>query len=611
MPASPTFDHRRGALSVDFLARIGPVWLLVCTGLVAFNWSAIGALHLPGPDDVMRLVQLRDLLAGQSWFDVTQYRVDAPAGGVDMHWSRLVDIPLALVILALTPLLGSADAELAALIIVPMLTLGFAMVLAARIAWRLIGAGEAIVAALMLVLSLPVLTQLGPLRIDHHGWQIVCALAVVNALMVRSPMMGGWAIGAVCAVWLAISIEGLVLAAAIFAVLAVRWWRNRADRFWLVGAIQALAILSVLLFVLTRGLGQLATYCDAISPVHLAMFGWGAAVLSVLARLDPVSRGALIGGFALAGGGALGMLVYTAPHCVSGGGFAALDPVVAKYWYANVSEGMPIWRQSLITALQYSVPPAVGVFAANNLSTSARDWLRSYWRDYALILAAALLISLFVSRAAAVACALAAAPLAWQLRDWLRRVRALPRLVMRLAGMAGLICVIFPAFPAILATNALNLGAPVDASLNAATGAANARAPLKPRDCRLEDSGAILAGLAPGEVFAPLNMGPGLLLVSDHTVIATGHHRGDAGMKVLIETALGSGPSAYAALQARGTSYVALCPDLGEAQLYRAIAPDGFVADLANGTPPDWLEPIDLGAQSKVQLWRIIAAPPR
>ena len=43
-------------------------------------------------------------------------------GGVPMHWSRLVDIPLAGSILLLAPLIGQTDAELATLVLVPLLT---------------------------------------------------------------------------------------------------------------------------------------------------------------------------------------------------------------------------------------------------------------------------------------------------------------------------------------------------------------------------------------------------------------------------------------------------------------------------------------------------------
>ena len=52
----------------------------------------------------MRLVQVRDLLQGQGWFDVFLHRMNAPYG-LAMHWSRLVDGPLALLVLNLQHLL--------------------------------------------------------------------------------------------------------------------------------------------------------------------------------------------------------------------------------------------------------------------------------------------------------------------------------------------------------------------------------------------------------------------------------------------------------------------------------------------------------------------------
>ena len=55
-------------------------------------------------DDAMRLVEVRDLIAGQGWFDLTQYRLDPP--GLPMHWSRVIDAPLAAIILMLRPLVG-------------------------------------------------------------------------------------------------------------------------------------------------------------------------------------------------------------------------------------------------------------------------------------------------------------------------------------------------------------------------------------------------------------------------------------------------------------------------------------------------------------------------
>ncbi|MEO1222128.1 MAG: hypothetical protein AAFY42_12375, partial [Pseudomonadota bacterium] len=322
-------ERRRAAFPLSFLMKAGLAWALVSAFLVAVQWNGITSLHFSDPDDVLRLIQVRDLLAGQSWFDVTQYRVDAPGGGVAMHWSRLVDIPLALVILVLTPLVGTAMAESIAIVLVPLITLACVMLLASRIAWRLWGDEEAIFTALVIVISIPVLFQLSPLRIDHHGWQLVCAIVALNGLLARSARLGGWIIGAGFATWLSISIEGLPLAAVTFVVLAWRWLRDPSAKEWLVSAIQSLAVTSTLLFVATRGFNDLANYCDAISFVHLAMFGWGAGVLSLLARAKRITLGAMLLGFGIAGGGAIAMMLSAAPQCATGGGFAQVDPMVA------------------------------------------------------------------------------------------------------------------------------------------------------------------------------------------------------------------------------------------------------------------------------------------
>ena len=76
--------------------------------------------RLGDTDDAVRLVSVRDLLHGASWFDTTLPRIGAPQPLVS-HWSRLVDLPIAGLILALRPLLGGATAERWAVAIAPML----------------------------------------------------------------------------------------------------------------------------------------------------------------------------------------------------------------------------------------------------------------------------------------------------------------------------------------------------------------------------------------------------------------------------------------------------------------------------------------------------------
>ena len=92
-----------------FFARLTPThiailaWALVSLFMVHHAWASIPAKIVSDPDDALRLVQVRDLIAGQGWWDVTQHRINPVGGGGLMHWSRIVDAPLALGILALRP----------------------------------------------------------------------------------------------------------------------------------------------------------------------------------------------------------------------------------------------------------------------------------------------------------------------------------------------------------------------------------------------------------------------------------------------------------------------------------------------------------------------------
>ena len=585
-------DRRRGPVDGELLRRVLLAWAMTCSLLLMANFGAIRALRFPDPDDILRLVQVRDLLAGQSWFDLTQHRVNAVGGGVPMHWSRLVDIPLLIVIGALTPLVGQAAAEMTALIVVPLLTFGCALFLAGRLAWRVCGEEAAGFACLAMALSVPVIAQLRPLRIDHHGWQIVCVLAAANGLMARNPRVGGWVVGGALATGLAISIEGVPLAAAICGILALRWLGDRARRMWLVSAMQALAAVSAALFLATRDLADMAPHCDAIAPVHLAIFGWGTLIITALAVFEPHPRGLTLAGFGLAAGGAGAILWLAAPQCL-GGGFADLDPVVRAFWLDGIGEGLPLWRQPAGQILQTAIPPLIGIYTALHLAGRSHDWLRRWWIEYTILLVAVLAIAVAVTRAGAVAGALAAVPLGWQIKEWIKGARNMRRPGKRALALAGVAVALLPALPVTL----LTLAMPVEARSPATVPAA--------LSCNIAAANVTLARLPTGEVLAPMDIGPDLLLGTRHRVIATSHHRGARGMRLVIGAFRGSPGEARRMLRERGTAYVALCPALMETALYRDSAPDGFAARLMNGQTPAWLGPVDVGTDTGLLFWRV------
>ncbi len=117
MASLPASDDKRVAL----LALLG--WLLCSVAMLWLFHGDFATLGFRDPDDAMRLAQIRDWIGGQAFWDVSQYRVNPPIGG-PMHWSRIVDMPIAALILLLRPLRGMATAELVACAIVPLLLRG-------------------------------------------------------------------------------------------------------------------------------------------------------------------------------------------------------------------------------------------------------------------------------------------------------------------------------------------------------------------------------------------------------------------------------------------------------------------------------------------------------
>lgn len=588
-------ERRKPTWEPGLPKRATLVWALVAAVLLLANWANIAARRFPDPDDILRLVQVRDLLGGQSWYDLTQYRIDAPNGGVPMHWSRLVDIPLLLIIGALSPLFGQGTAEIIALVTVPLVSLFCAILLGVRLAWRLIDLEAATLAGLVMALSAPLLFQFGPLRIDHHGWQIVCALAAANALAARDPARGGIVLGLALACWLAISVEGLPMALAFCGIAALRWLRDRTDRLLLVRGLQVLAFASLAIFAATRGPADLAAHCDTLSPPFLGMICWGALGVTVLER-QPLSLAGLTGGFSViaAGVGAIAML--GAPDCLAGG-FAATDPMVRDVWLARVPEGLPVWKQDIATVLQSVILPVFGLFAAVALAARSNDWLRRFWFDYLLLIIAALAVSVMVNRASAVAAALAAVPLGWQLQRWLAAVRGPSPISRRLVGAVAIALAFVPTLPLAVIAQVSSVKAAESAPR---MGPAGSRA----SGCDIAAAAPMIARLPKGEIAAPLDIGPALLMESQHNVIASGHHRGSAGIRFIFELFAASPEDAHARLLERETAYVAICRDLMEVQIHAGRTPGGLADHILKGKVPHWMDRIDTG-ESGLEIWAI------
>lgn len=571
------------------------IWLLLAGLLLYLSRDNVATLSGWDPDDQLRLVQLRDFLAGQSWWDSTQYRLNAPDGG-PMHWSRLIELPLAAIILALRPLLGVHGAEMAAGIIVPLGCYAIIAAIIANIATRIAG-HVAGVAALVMAMVAPALSmQLRPMRIDHHGWQLVCAVIALWALFSSKPRQSGLLLGLALAVWMHISLEGAPAAVMFFALLAFGWVRDAGERPRLQAAITAFAVASCALFFLTqaRGLSG-AQYCDAISPAHM----WAiiaAAVSAMAVTALPLAQWPFrLAALTLPAGLAAGLFVYLVPDCLSGA-FAQMDPMVRKYWYAQVNEGLPVWRQDAATALLF-----LGVVIA---SLASLPWLRRQlapekWALLARIVPLqiyAVVLSLLVFRTISVATLLAIPALACTAAVLIIRYQNEPVLARRLRYVALLILLLMPG--ALLQQAFLLFGG------SRAANAESIAADTFGYSCDSAQSIGTLASLPPSRIVAPFDMGPMILLTSGHKVLASSHHRNQQGMRDQIDVFRLPPAQSKAIIDRRGIDFIVACPDESELANYRKAEPDGLWAALAKGRVPVWLERLpDRG--SGIQVWRV------
>lgn len=578
--------------------RLWPVvlagWLFAALVLLITNAGAIAARRFPDADDAMRLLQVRDWLAGQGWFDVAQHRLNH--GDFPMHWSRLVDVPIAATILLLRPLLGAATAESVALVVVPLLTLLLAMGLIAAITRRVAGPASLPAAVVLVALSAPVLAQMRPLRIDHHGWQIVLALVALMALLGRQDARRGALLGLALASLLTVSLEGLPIAVAIAAVAVLGWaWdgRERPGATPFVLAFGAtLPGAAVLLHGATRGPGFALIACDAMSPVWLAALGCAVAGLGlavVVARFGLIAR--LIA-LAAGGGAALIAIRSIAPICLAGP-FATLPAPVYRYWYLTVLEGQPLWLQSPAWAVITIGLPVVGLCGAIIAWRAAAGEPRRRWTQLIAVQAAALAVAVMVNRAGATANAVAvpgAAVLLYALLTRARRIEAtVPRVVATLAALLF-------ASPGQVAGIGMLL---VSADHSPDRPAGRSR-PI----CHDTGEMAALRALPRGTVFAPIDATPSLLVATPHRAIAGGYHRGALAMERVMIAFMASPAHARGIVLASGADYLAVCPGMNELHLYRRVAPNGLWARLDRGEPVAWLRPVALPGHALA--WRVI-----
>lgn len=503
-------------------------------------------------DDAMRLAGAIDLFNGQSWFDTTQYRDNTPFGA-SMHWSRLVDAPLVVLMGLFAPLAQEAAPYWAAFVW-PLLVLLAVVALVADIAERVAGADARLPALALLALSIAIYTEFIPGRVDHHNVQAALTLAMI-ASSLRGRDSTGWAVaaGAIAATGLAIGTEVVPSVMAVLICFALYWVVEPGLRRRQVLAFAASFPAALLLHLLAVGGPEtwLASACDALSVTYVvAGISYSVAMLLVVLA-QPVLRHWSVRLLALAVLGVLSVLVvfWLFPECRQGP-YGNLDPDLAAVLLTEIGEAQPIWVfvDRVRPGMALIITPMLGMatlLLATALAPPDRRWRWLVLAGFCMALFVVFCLQVRGFRLLTIAVLPGSAWLAARIWHWFRARQTLASAAITTLALSSL--------TGALHWSAFNYGYAVFAPATPSVSDIGWDACLERRAYEP------LAALPPGRLMSFLLIGPQLLLETPHSVVSAGYHRNEAGLRDVVRFFGRGEAEARRVVQERGLDYLVLC----------------------------------------------------
>ena len=545
-------------------------------------------VRLGDSDDAMRLVMVRDLLAGRGWYDQHITRLQPPYG-VYLHWSRLLDGALAGYDSLLRLILSPGDAERAMRATWPMLWL-FPTIAAGLAIVRRLGGGLALTAgALLFLICSDGYGQFAPGRIDHHNVQIAfCIVAAAGALWSAESWIAALVAGAATGLGLAIGIEGLFLYATLGAGVALGFVFGKLNARTVSAYGLALAGVAAAAFLAqTPPWRWGVSVCDALGlnlTAGLVLAGLGLTGAAVLTH----ARTRVIRGIAAGAVGVLsaGLFLALDPSC-AGGPVAAVDPSIRGIWLSTIDEMRPLGfllQHDFARGAALAAPAALGLLAwawiGRQRTARSFEWALT---GACLVIAAAAMAA--ANRMGGYVVWFAVPPIACAATEL---ALAYGRGLL-VSGAALSVLLAPPAMAWTATTIAHQLGPP------AAKGPASRFAD---QACMDASSFGALAKAPPGLVLASPNLGPFILAETRDSVLAAPYHRMAWGI-VLGHDLLALHPrEAEDAVRAAKIDYVAACASGG------AGSGSGLEARLAARKAPAWLEPLSPPGDA-LQVYRV------
>ncbi|MDO7834772.1 hypothetical protein Q4610_06905 [Sphingobium sp. HBC34] len=589
------------------------IWIVIAVSMVTTRWPAIHWLVLSDTDDNIRYVQVKDWLAGQGWYDLRQYRLDPP-GGANIHWSRLVDLPIAGLILFFRAFVDQGLADRLACGIAPLLPLLLLMLSLGFIGRRLAGPNGWLLAVLAPLAAQMALGMYAPMRIDHHGWQLALALTMLAGVIDENRLRGGLMAGIGSALSIAIGMEMIVYLAAGGALIALRWvFRPGAERRMLPYGL-SLAGATSILYLLFASYANRLPVCDAISPIWVAVFGAAGAGMVILSVAPLRGWPARLGAGALVGGAVAAFFWLNWPQCLSP---YQISPELERLWLVNIREAKPITAQAQSMVVPLLAVPLAGLAGLLwALWDARRDSERLWaWATVGLMMLFSTALLFWQLRAGPAAQLLAIPPAAWAAHRLAAMVLTGTRRVRIAAGagvaLLGVIAFAYPLYQPVMRLYQEATGVKPRPWRPAAVARTDAIKKANGR-CRTLPALEVLDQLPPATIFTMVDLGPRLIATTHHSALAGPYHRNGATI-LDIHHAFDGPARAFRAIAAKHhATYLLVCPWFPEGTIYQSRSPGGFYADLMRDQRPGWLVPMKLETAMTLpyQLYRIDYSAP-
>ncbi|MCK0095713.1 hypothetical protein MWU60_09035 [Yoonia sp. F2084L] len=545
-----------------------------------------------GNDDIMRLLTVRDWLAGQGWYDVRQYQM-LPPEGLPLHWSRYIDVGIAAFIVPLSYVMPMATAEQVAAAIWPTLIL-LLTILAIGFGTRRVFETLPSCFAVLCVAFWPLTADLHMAagNLDHHNVQLLMMIIVAFALIWPSrPIAAGVAGGVAAAFSLAIGLEGLpfIVGAGLAFFMRALFVATPMSRQLLVVFCITLGIASALLMM-----GQTAPslwaqpVCDQLGTPTLALIA-----VAGTACIVPMAAHRFLPSTAWQLGATIGLTVIgvgLAWPLLSGcldGPYGDLPLEVQNIISERIVEAKPglVYLQAHTeSAFIFGLPVVVALLMGSGLWLSAlRSGRPMAHRDQAvgllLILGLVGFAMMFVQMrtvimAAPVVPIIGGVVVAKFVKGYLQR-RDLAQ------GLAAIAIAVMISSPAVVTSPFISLM--TKDQTHVGTTAAN---------CRDYASLKALNDVPPAVVLTTVSFGPALIWATHHKGLSGPYHRSAAAFSNGIVPFMLESAEMAEYVRNTGATHLLLC---------RGNSYDSdFATDMANGGSADWLRPVTVNDDAQL-----------